>query len=113
MTSTFRPEPEFTLRIPNYTKVEHLHGTMVEFGKFVLKYKPPAGADEPKLKMAISSEASLPEMLTFFEQFLQSAGYVLESGSLIIKEDEATVCEKHWDEFWELGNDNEVLNEND
>ena len=114
MTSTFRPEPEFTLRIPNYTKVEHLHGTMVEFGKFVLKYKSPKGVSEPNLKMKISSEATLPEMINFFEQFLQNAGYDLDNKFLVLAEDEGPVtCERHWYEFWELGNDNEVLNEND
>ena len=110
MTSIFRPEPEFTLRIPNYNKVDHLHGTMVEFGKFVLKYKPHAGADEPKLKMTISSEATLPEMINFFERFLQNAGYDLDNRSLVLAEDLGPVtCERHWDEFWEDANEDEAL----
>ena len=104
---------EFTLRVPRYNEVDHLHGTMVEFGKFILKYKSPKGVSEPNLKMAISSEATLPEMLNFFEQFLQNAGYDLDDKSLVLAEDEGSMtCEKHWDEFWELGNEDEALDNN-
>lgn len=99
MTSIFRPEPEFTLSIPDYNKVEHLHGTMVEFGKYTIKYKPPAGADESKIKMSIPSGTDLPQMLEFLEQFLRGAGYVFD-GSLVIEDPKALVCEKNWSEFW-------------
>ena len=86
---------------------------MVEFGKFILKYKSPKGVSEPKLKMSISSEATLPEMINFFEQFLQGAGYDLDHKSLVLAEDEGPVtCEKHWDEFWKLSNEDEALDNN-
>ena len=89
---------EFTLRVPHYNEVDHLHGTMVEFGEFVLKYKPPKGSQEAKLKMTISSEASRSDMVAFFDDFLLSAGYPPP-------EDKAVSCEKHWDDFWEGVND--------
>ena len=104
---------EFTLRVPRYNEVDHLHGTMVEFGKFILKYKSPKGVSEPNLKMKISSEATLPEMINFFEQFLQNAGYDLDDKSLVLAEDEGPVtCERHWDEFWELSNEDEAQDNN-
>ena len=111
MTSIFRPEPEFTLRIPQYNKVEHLHGTMVEFGKYTLKYTPPEGADESDIMMSISAETDLDKMLLFFELFLLGAGYVFD-GHLVIEDPDALVCEKHWDEFWEGANEDEVLDNN-
>ena len=113
MTSTFRPEPEFTLRTPNYNEVDHLHGTMVEFGKFVLKYKPPKGAAEPDWRRKISAEATLPEMLAFFEKFLQDAGYVFVGNLVLSSTTPAAVCEKHWDGFWEATDEDEVLGGND
>ena len=102
---------EFTLRIPRYNKVEHLHGTMVEFGKYTLKYTPPKGADESKIKMSIPASATLSEMLEFFEMFLLGAGYVFE-GSLVIENPDALVCEKHWDKFWEGADEDEALDNN-
>ena len=72
---------EFTLRVPRYNEVDHLHGTMVEFGKHIIKYKPPAGAEESKVKMSIPADAGLSQMLEFFEQYLRGAGYFFE-GSL-------------------------------
>ena len=98
---------EFTLRVPCYNEVDHLHGTMVEFGKYTLKYTPPKGADESKIKMSIPAGATLSQMLEFVEMFLLGAGYVFE-GSLVIENDKATVCEKHWDDFWEAANEDEA-----
>ena len=113
MTSIFRPEPEFTLRIPNYNEVDHLHGTMVEFGKFVLKYKAPKGVDEPDWKRKISAEATLPEMLAFFEKFLQDAGYVFVGNLVLSSTTQEAVCEKHWDQFWEGAYEDKVPGGND
>ena len=103
---------EFTLRVPRYNKVDHLHGTMVEFGKFVLKYKAPKGVDEPDWKRRISAEATLPEMLAFFEKFLQDAGYVFVGNLVLSSTTQAAVCEKHWDEFWEGDNEDESRDNN-
>jgi len=61
---------------------------MIEFGKFILKYKAPKGVAEPDWKRRISAEATLPEMLAFFEKFLQDAGYDLDHKSLVLAEDE-------------------------
>ena len=112
MTSIFRPEPEFTLRIPDYNKVDHLHGTMVEFGKFILKYKAPKGVAEPDWKRKISAEATLPEMLAFFEKFLQDAGYVFVGNLVLYPTTQAAVREKHWDAFWELRYEDESRDNN-
>ena len=94
---------EFTLRVPRYNEVDHLHGTMVEFGKYTLKYTPPKGADESKIKMSIPAGATLSQMLEFVEMFLLGAGYVFE-GSLVIEDD--SVVKEMEDlaeekEFWE------------
>ncbi len=35
--------------------------------------------------MSISSEADIPQMLTFFESFLQAAGYVIEGKELVLE----------------------------
>jgi hypothetical protein len=43
---------------------------MLEFGKYTLKYKPPKGAAETKVKMEITSEVAIPELLVFFEDFI-------------------------------------------
>ena len=72
---------EFTLRVPRYNKVDHLHGTMVEFGRHEICYIPPGNQVEATIKHTISSEATLEEMLAFFEMFLLGSGYFFE-GSL-------------------------------
>jgi hypothetical protein len=75
---------------------------MVEFGKFVLKYKAPNGAAEPDWKRKISAEATLPEMLAFFEKFLQDAGYELETGSLEVKKNKIPETPKEcWGKYFE------------
>jgi hypothetical protein len=35
--------------------------------------------------MSISSEADIPQMLRFFENFLQAAGYVIEGKQLVLE----------------------------
>jgi hypothetical protein len=51
---------------------------MFEFGKYTLKYEPPAsGGIEATVDMTISSEANLTEMLDFFQTFLKASGYYI------------------------------------
>ena len=87
-----------------YNNYDTLLGTMKEYGKYTLKYKPPAGAGETKIKMEIPSCATLDEMIAFFGDFLTAAGYVV-LGELVVKDDakpeKPVVCERHWDNFWE------------
>jgi hypothetical protein len=85
---------EFTLRIPEYNKVEHLHGTMVEFGKYAFAYVPPEGSDEPAWEMTISAEATRPQLIAFYEKFLLVAGYLPP---------DYTFSEQYWkDKFFDL-----------
>ena len=55
---------------------------MQEFGKYTLKYKPPKGAAETKVKMEISAEAAIPELLVFFEDFMRASGYIIDGKKL-------------------------------
>ena len=59
---------------------------MLEFGKYTLKYKPPAdGPDEHTVAMSIASDATLPQMLRFFESFLKAVGYELGDKELCLE----------------------------
>jgi hypothetical protein len=63
---------------PYYTNTVNLPSEMFEFGKYTLKYEPPASAGiEPTVSMSISSEANLTEMLDFFQTFLKASGYYI------------------------------------
>jgi len=92
---------EFTLRVPRYNEVDHLYGTMIEFGRYEVRYLPPEGSDEPTCSMTITSEADRDKMDDFFDKFLRYEGYPPSKSQPV-------VCEKHWDEFWELGNEDEA-----
>jgi hypothetical protein len=81
---------------------------MIEFGKYVLKYVPPASAGiDPTVDMSISSEANLNEMLEFFTSFLKASGYYIEDNKELVFErtapDFSDVTDK-WDmaepAFW-------------
>jgi hypothetical protein len=60
---------------------------MQEFGKYTLKYKPPKGAAETKVKMEISSEAAIPELLVFFEDFMRASGYIIDGKRLSLEQE--------------------------
>lgn len=63
---------------PYYTNTVNLPSEMFEFGKYTLKYEPPASDGiEPTVSMSISSEANLTEMLDFFQTFLKASGYYI------------------------------------
>ena len=72
-----------------YNTTDHLTGTMLEFGKYTLKYKPPQGCTESKVKMEITSEATLPKMLEFFTDFLKATGYVIDEDRELVFERKA------------------------
>jgi len=80
-----------------YNKTENLTGTMLEFGKYTLKYKPPQGCTESKVKMEITSEATLPQMLEFFTDFLKTTGYVIDEDRELVFERKAPDFSQ---EFW-------------
>ena len=66
-----------------YNTTENLTGTMLEFGKYTLKYEPPGDTPEDhSVAMTISSEANLSQMLEFFSSFLRAAGYEFDGKEL-------------------------------
>ena len=87
---------------PYYNNAENLTSTMIEFGKYTLKYEPPGETPEDhSVVMTISSEANIQQMLEFFSSFLRAAGYELNGDLTVDSPREPLVCEKHWDNFWE------------
>jgi hypothetical protein len=90
-----------------YNTTENLTGTMLEFGKHVLRYEPPDGSPtDHSIEMSISSEANLYQMLEFFQSFLLAAGYDLEGRELVLERkapDFGDIPEKWWGddpEYW-------------
>ena len=71
---------------------------MTEFGKYILKYKPPQGCTESKVKMEITSEATLPQMLEFFTDFLKASGYVIDEDRELVFDRKAPDFSQN---FWE------------
>lgn len=57
--------------------------TLPAFGVIELALSSPSPV-EPEITMKISAEATLPQMLSFFETFLRSAGYVLDAGDTLV-----------------------------
>lgn len=66
------------MKLRDYNSLDHLEGTMFEFGRYRLVYDPPIDSVDAEVKMTISAEASLPQMLNFFSAFLRASGYVFE-----------------------------------
>lgn len=64
------------------------------FGKITLSFEPAEQSSrEASLEMQFSSEATLPEILKHFENFLRAMEYPLDSDSeLIVNESEKTVA---------------------
>ena len=70
----------------HYNTTDHLTGTMLEFGKYTLKYEPPGETPEDhSVAMTISSEANLFQMLEFFSSFLRAAGYEFDGKELCLE----------------------------
>jgi hypothetical protein len=80
---------------------------MLEFGKYTLKYTPPDGSPTDHcIEMSISSEATLYQMLEFFQSFLRAAGYEFDGKEMCLERtapDFGDVPEK-WDmdsvDYW-------------
>ena len=69
-----------------YNNAENLTGTMLEFGKYTLKYEPPGETPEDhSVAMTISSEANIQQMLEFFQSFLRAAGYDFDGKELCLE----------------------------
>ena len=64
--------------IERYPNNVQLYGTMTTFGTYRLSYEPPAGSIDASIDMSISAEANLPDMLSFFGDFLRAATYPLD-----------------------------------
>ena len=74
------------MNYPHYNNAENLTSTMIEFGKYTLKYEPPTGTPEDhSVAMTISSEANLFQMLEFFSSFLRAAGYEFDGKELRVE----------------------------
>jgi len=74
------------LDITHYNTTDHLTGIMIEFGKYTLKYEPPGESPEDhSIEMSISSEATLFQMLGFFQSFLRAAGYEFDGKELCLE----------------------------
>ena len=82
---------------------------MNSFGKYNVSYTP---SDDPceylqvAVQMSISSEATLPDMLNFFTDFLRASGYVFEGELEIVngKESEYFVPGSYSDDYFFGGN---------
>jgi hypothetical protein len=87
-----------------YTNTVNLPSEMIEFGKYVLKYVPPASAGiEPTVDMSISSEANLNEMLEFFTSFLKASGYYIDENKELVFERTAPDFSDVPDKWWHTG----------
>ena len=75
---------------------------MNPFGRYTVSYTP---SDDPNeylqvsTQMSISGEASLPDMLNFFTDFLRAAGYVFDGGLEIATGEEVEELVQDRD-FW-------------
>ena len=70
-----------------YTIPDQLTGTMYEFGRYRLTYVPPSDVVETEISMTISSDATLPQMVELFQNFLQVNGYLLDGAVLKVSEE--------------------------
>jgi hypothetical protein len=75
------------MALSTYTISDQLTGTMYEFGRYRLTYEPPSDVVETEISMSISSDATLPQMVELFQNFLQVNGYLLDGAVLKISEE--------------------------
>ena len=91
----------FTLRTPSKPILNrNSQGTMDSSGRYTLSYTPsndPAEYLQTSVQMGISSDATLPDMLNFFTDFLRAAGYVFEGELEVVASDE-TLDNNYWKE---------------
>jgi hypothetical protein len=70
-----------------YTNTVNLPSKMIEFGKYTLEYVPPDGSPtDHSIKMSISSEATVTQMLEFFTSFLKASGYYIDDNKELVFE---------------------------
>ena len=72
----------------------------MSFGRYNVSYTPsddPAEYLQTSVQMSTSSEASLPDMLNFFTDFLRASGYVFDGELEIVASDEA-LDNNYWKE---------------
>ena len=80
---------------------------MNPFGRYTVSYTPsddPAEYLQVSTQMSISGEATLPDMLGFFSDFLKAAGYTFEGGlEIATGEEEYFESKQYWsDKFFKL-----------
>ena len=93
-----------------YTNTVNLPSEMIEFGKYTLKYEPPAsGGIEATVDMSISSEASLSEMLEFFTSFLKASGYYINENKELVFDRKAPDFSDIPDKWWHTGGSSGVI----
>jgi hypothetical protein len=77
---------------------------MIEFGKYTLEYVPPDGSPtDHTIKMSISSEATVTQMLEFYTSFLKASGYFIGEDRELVFERTAPDFEEIPDKWWHSG----------
>ena len=57
---------------------------MTDFGRYRLTYETGADSLDTSVEVSISGEATLTQMLNFFETFLKATGYVFDGKELVL-----------------------------
>ena len=87
-----------------YTNTVNLPSKMIEFGKYTLEYMPPDGSPtDHTIKMSISSEATITQMLEFYTSFLKASGYFIDDNKELVFERSAPDFEEVSDRLWHTG----------
>ena len=87
-----------------YTNTVNLPSEMIEFGKYTLEYVPPDGSPtDHSIKMSISSEATVTQMLEFFTSFLKASGYYIDENKELVFERSAPDFSDVPDKWWHSG----------
>ena len=77
---------------------------MIEFGKYTLEYTPPDGSPtDHTIKMSISSEATITQMLEFYTSFLKASGYFIDDNKELVFERTAPNFNDLPDKWWHTG----------
>jgi hypothetical protein len=80
---------------------------MADFGRYRISYEPGpfdpySGVLEHAVEMSISGQASIEQMLSFFDAFLKANGYVYDGDVQIVKGEEV-FDKKYWqDKYLDL-----------
>ena len=74
-------------------------------GRYILSYEPSNSQHEylqTSIKMSISDEASIHDMLDFFDSFVRAAGFVFEGQVSIVKDHDTDETEFWKDQTYKL-----------